>query len=159
MRTTHLVLALAAAAAGCDHAARTTTPAPQPDFTSRTPHAMAARVPASPGDHRIDPAGWVFFTIDSSALTSEAQQDLDAVAQWAVAHPEQQIVIEGHADATGTADHDLELSFQRGIAVSEYLSAHGVARARITIDPEGKAGAPPGASVPDRRAIVYATRR
>ena len=155
-----MLLVAALAIAGCHHGSGSaTTPAPQPDFKLGHPRAMASRIPASPGERRISPAGWVFFESDSDRLSPAATQDLDAVVEWVKAHPAGQIVVEGHADASGTAEHNLQLSFERGAAVSDYLAAHGVARARIAIDPQGERDASPEVLAGDRRVINFATRR
>ena len=158
MRTC-LVLVAALAIAGCHHRdAGTTTPAPQPDFKYGHPHAMASRVPASPGEHRITPAGWVFFQTDSDQLSEAATQDLDAVIDWLAAHPGGRVIVEGHADASGPDEYNLELSFKRGAVVADYLAAHGVARARIAIDPQGEKSSSPDIAPGDRRVIIFATR-
>src|SRR2546423_11250665 len=160
MKSRKLILALAStlAIAGCHHGsdhARTTPP--QPDFHNRTPHPMAARIPASPGMRRIMPTSWVFFATDSERLSLGAQADLDAAAAWLKAHPAEHVLVEGHADVDGPPDYNMQLSFRRGIAVADYLVAHGVARARIAIDPQGQNFAKPGSKPADRHAIVYAT--
>ncbi len=156
---TRMFIVAALAIAGCHHGSgAATTPAPQPDFKFGHPHAMASRIPASPGERRIAPAGWVFFESDSDELSPAATQDLDAVVEWVKAHPEGRIVVEGHADASGSDEYNLELSFKRGAVVSDYLAAHGVARARIAIDPQGEKGASPEILPADRRVIIFATR-
>jgi peptidoglycan-associated lipoprotein len=164
MQMRNLALALVLALAGCHHDSNQTTAprgaAPQPDFAgrtqARTPRAMAARVPASPGTTKIWPTGWVFFESDSEALSPAAQQDLDASVDWLRAHPAERIVIEGHTDASGAADYNLELSFRRGVVVADYLAAHGVARARIDIEPQGERGASRAVRSGDRRVIIFA---
>lgn len=158
MKTRSLVLATALAMVGCHHGDRArTTPAPQPDFKNHPPMAMAARIPTAPGGHRISPTSWVFFETGSEALSPQAAQDLDAAAAWLVAHPTERIFVEGHTDSAGGDDYNLQLSFRRGVAVADYLAAHGVARERIAIDPQGERHAAPEAMHADRRAIVYAT--
>ena len=41
------------------------------------------------------------------------------------------MVIEGHTDATGSADYNKDLSQRRAAAVVEYLVSKGVARGRL----------------------------
>jgi outer membrane protein OmpA-like peptidoglycan-associated protein len=156
---TRTFLVAALAIAGCHHQSTgATTPAPQPDFKFGHPHAMASRIPASPGERHIWPTGWVFFQTDSDELSPASAQDLDTVVAWVKSHPAGRIVVEGHADIRGTDEYNLELSFKRGAVVADYLGAHGVARARIEIDPQGKRGASPEALPADRRVIIFATR-
>ena len=153
-----MFIVAALAIAGCHHSTAPSSAAPQPDFKYGHPHAMESRIPASPGHHRIAPAGWVFFQTDSDELSPAATQDLDVVIQWVKAHPNGRIVIEGHADASGPAGYNLELSFKRGASVADYLSAHGVPQSRITIDPQGEKGASPDVISADRRVIIFSTR-
>jgi len=158
MKTRNLIIAFALAFTGCHHhddgaMAR----APQPDFKPNRPKAMAARVPASEGHRRISPTGWVFFETDSDRLSPAAQQDLDAAIDWLRAHPTEKIRVEGHTDISGPADYNLQLSFRRGIAVADYLAAHGVPRDRISIDPQGEHNSGEAVIAGDRRAIIYAT--
>jgi outer membrane protein OmpA-like peptidoglycan-associated protein len=154
-----MLIAAALAIAGCHHStAPTTALAPQPDFKYGHPHAMASRIPASTGGRRIAPAGWVFFQTDSDQLSAAATQDLDAVVDWVKAHPQGRIVVEGHADASGSDEYNLELSFKRGAVVADYLASHGVARARIEIEPQGEKGSSPEILSADRRVIIFATR-
>jgi outer membrane protein OmpA-like peptidoglycan-associated protein len=158
MKTRNLIIAFALAFTGCHHhddaaVAR----APQPDFKPNKPKAMAARVPTSDGHRRISPTGWVFFETNSDRLTEAAEQDLDAAIDWLRAHPGEKIYVEGHADKSGPADYNLQLSFRRGIAVADYLAAHGVPRDRIAIDPQGERNANDGVIPGDRRAIIYST--
>lgn len=157
MKPRNLAFAIGIALAGCHHEHARTTPAPQPDYKNMTPHAMAARVPASPGSRKIEPASWVFFETDSDKLTVSAQQDLDAAAAWLIAHPGEHIVIAGHADVRGGEDYNMQLSFRRGIQVADYLASRGVPRSRISLDPEGKQGAEAPAKQADRRAVIYTT--
>ncbi len=153
------MIAFALAFAGCHHSGSSAdTTAPQPDFVPRVPHAMESRVPASDGEHRIGPTGWVFFETDSDVLSAAARQDLDQTVTWLRAHPGEKIYVAGHADASGAADYNLQLSFRRGIAVADYLAAHGIPRERMEIEPQGEHNASEMVRAGDRRVIVFATR-
>lgn len=159
-----IALALALALAGChhsDHGSAANPRVPQPDFAARThhvtPRAMAARVPTSPAKRDIAPTSWVFFKTGSEMLSAQAQQDLDQIADWLNAHPDQRILVEGHTDSSGSPSFNLRLSFRRAAAVAEYLASRGVSRARIAIDPQGALHAARNPIAGDRRAILYAT--
>jgi outer membrane protein OmpA-like peptidoglycan-associated protein len=158
MKTRNLLIALGLAVAGCHHGDdHATTAAPQPDFQANKPKAMASRIPASDGHRWLEPSGWVFFDSDSETLSQAAQEDLDTAVQWYRDHPNASLVLEGHADVSGPADHNLQLSFRRGISVADYLAAHGVPRDHIAINPEGERNATVPVRAGDRRVIIYAT--
>ena len=75
----------------------------------------------------------ISFRFDSAELTGQARRDLDSVAealndaQLAGAR----LTLEGHTDATGTADYNLRLSQRRAETVVSYLIRRGVARERL----------------------------
>lgn len=85
----------------------------------------------------MTPGGYdmlVTFEVDSATLTPQARQNLDAFAT-ALASPALsalRFAVEGHTDATGSPDHNLELSERRAASVVTYLVAHGVAADRLT---------------------------
>ena len=75
----------------------------------------------------------ISFEFDSAKLTPQARQELNAVAA-ALSGPELagvQLVLEGHTDATGSADYNLRLSQRRANAVVAYLTLRGVSRDRL----------------------------
>ena len=43
------------------------------------------------------------------------------------------VTIEGHADATGTEQYNLDLSKRRAAAVQKYITGKGVDQARVSI--------------------------
>ena len=80
----------------------------------------------------------VYFSSDSSDLTPESRQTLDAQARWLASSPSQTVTIEGHADEHGTREYNIALGARRATAVSGYLSSHGVNSARIRTLSYGK---------------------
>ena len=75
----------------------------------------------------------IAFKFDSADLTERARLDLDNVAD-ALNGPEltgTRLTIEGHTDASGSADYNLRLSQQRAEAVVAYLTGRGVAAGRL----------------------------
>lgn len=78
----------------------------------------------------------VRFALDSSRLSPEAEQTLDALGQ-ALNSPElrsQTFVIAGHTDRQGAVDYNKRLSCERAAAVGDYLAKrHGIARERLAI--------------------------
>ncbi len=69
----------------------------------------------------------VKFATDSDKLLDESHAILDGVAALLKQYPQlKKIRIDGHTDARGTPDHNLELSRQRAVAVRGYLASKGV---------------------------------
>jgi peptidoglycan-associated lipoprotein len=81
----------------------------------------------------------VFFAVDQSTLSSEAQQTLSAQAQWLNNQgASYAIIIEGHADEQGTREYNIALGDRRANAVRNYLVSAGVAAARLRTVSYGK---------------------
>lgn len=83
----------------------------------------------------------VQFALDSAALTPEAKLILDRVAE--VFNNDimtnTYIQIEGHADASGAASYNEELSTRRAIAVRSYLiERHGIDSKRLLAQGKGE---------------------
>jgi peptidoglycan-associated lipoprotein len=72
-----------------------------------------AATPGSTQDFQVNVGDRVFFTVDSSALTPEAQQTLTRQAQWLNQYSQYNFVIEGHADERGTREYNLALGARR----------------------------------------------
>jgi outer membrane protein OmpA-like peptidoglycan-associated protein len=75
----------------------------------------------------------VYFSFGSAALDLADLDQLGETANWLRAHPEQQIVIEGHTDAVGPSQYNLILGEQRARAVRDYLIQLGVGEERLAI--------------------------
>jgi peptidoglycan-associated lipoprotein len=71
--------------------------------------------------------GDIFFDFDSSALSSEAQQQLSQNAAWLQKHPGSAVTIEGHCDERGTDEYNIALGERRADAARSYLVNLGVA--------------------------------
>ena len=76
-----------------------------------------------------DPLGKrvVYFEFDSSALTPEAQNIVEAHAEYLAGNPGMAVVLEGHADERGTREYNLALGERRSNAVAELFQVMGVA--------------------------------
>ena len=75
----------------------------------------------------------VFFTYDSTELSAEAQEILDASIQW-LKRPENsgiRFLIEGHCDERGTDEYNLALGDRRAQAAHNYMAAAGIPISRI----------------------------
>ena len=74
----------------------------------------------------------VLFEIDSAALVPDSRATLDQVAGVLKDFPKTAVVVEGFTDATGSNEHNQELSLRRAAAVSSYFVDGGVAAGRMT---------------------------
>lgn len=75
--------------------------------------------------------GDVLFQTDQAALTPEGISRVNRIATYLASHPAQSIVIEGHADATGSATYNQGLSEARAEAVTAALLRQGVTAERV----------------------------
>ncbi len=73
----------------------------------------------------------IFFQFDSSALTPEAQDILNAKADWMQQHPEVSVVIEGHCDSRGTNEYNIALGERRAEGVKNYIMSLGISGSRV----------------------------
>ena len=76
------------------------------------------------------PSGITFAT-NSYAVQPQARATLDKVASTLAEYDQTYVDVYGHTDSTGTDAINEPLSRNRAEAVSNYLSGHGVAAARI----------------------------
>jgi peptidoglycan-associated lipoprotein len=96
---------------------------------------------ASPGstqDFQVNVGDRVFFTVDSSTLTSQASSTLDRQAQWLAQYGQYAFTVEGHADERGTREYNLALGARRANSVRDYLISRGVAANRMRTISYGK---------------------
>ena len=75
----------------------------------------------------------VQFAFDEDALTGEARQQLDQLAQKLLALEVDKVVAIGYADGVGPAPYNKRLSARRAKAVGDYLSGKGVAAERLQL--------------------------
>ena len=80
----------------------------------------------------------VYFSSDSTDLTPDAKQSLNAQAQWLGRYANNTVTIEGHADERGTREYNIALGAKRADSVKRYLAAHGVTAARVRTISYGK---------------------
>lgn len=93
--------------------------------------ADAPEAPASSGTAALSLP--VRFEFGSADILPTARPQLDALAEGIkLLPPGRRIVIEGHTDATGGDEYNLELSRQRARAVKDYLvRVHGIDAQRL----------------------------
>ncbi len=84
------------------------------------------------------PLADIYFEFDKSDVTDAARATLVRHATWLAAHPNTQVVIEGHCDERGTVEYNLALGDKRAQATRDQLVALGVAAARLRTASLGK---------------------
>jgi outer membrane protein OmpA-like peptidoglycan-associated protein len=107
------------------------------------------------GIHIVFDSG-ILFDVNKATLKSESQQNLAKLAKILNKYPDTNILLEGHTDATGSEEYNLDLSRLRSQSVSNYLASLQVAANRFTIMGYGEAN--PAASN-DTEAGRQANRR
>lgn len=112
------------------------------DPMSDTPITSAADLKSAFGstDQQGNALDRVFFALDSSTLSDEAQQTLQKQASLLkrVSGFEFTLTVEGHCDERGTREYNLALGERRAAAVKNYLASLGVDGHRITTISYGK---------------------
>lgn len=95
----------------------------------------------------------ILFSVGSSALRSDLQRDLGAVAGNLMAYPDSRVKVIGHTDNTGDAGYNLGLSRDRAQAVTSVLLSNGVPSYRL--QPIGRGEDQPVATnlTPEGRAL------
>ncbi|MDX2258031.1 MAG: peptidoglycan-associated lipoprotein Pal [Hyphomicrobiaceae bacterium] len=102
------------------------------------PNGGAPATPGSQRDFSVNVGDIVYFTVDSSDLTPEAQQTLQKQAQWLRQYPQYSVTIEGHADERGTREYNIALGARRATAVRAFLTRNGVTASRVRTISYGK---------------------
>lgn len=80
----------------------------------------------------------LLFPINSSYLTDKAKVALEEFVNLAKEHPQALIQIDGHTDATGTADYNQWLSEKRAVSVKTYLENLGLSASRMKTKGHGQ---------------------
>lgn len=75
----------------------------------------------------------VYFDFDKSDITANSKRALDKLIQIFNEYPETNLLVEGHTDDKGADSYNLALSERRAMAVGNYLKAHAISPARLTI--------------------------
>ncbi len=88
--------------------------------------------------NRNSPLKPVFFGLDQTDISAEAQRILDANAEVLKKNATWVITIEGHCDERGTAEYNLALGERRAGAARAYLLSLGIAGDRMRTVSYGK---------------------
>lgn len=120
-----------------------------------TPVATAAPVEAEPSSVALQ----VQFGYNSAEILPEMIAPLDAVAEGIkMTGGVQRIVIEGHTDAYGAADYNIQLSRRRAAAVKQFLVArHGIPADSLVVLGRGKSAPliPANPFAPENRRVEF----
>ncbi len=120
--------------------------------------ATLARADAIGGAEYPNPLATLYFRSGSARVDPDQRRALEKSVGWLEDHPDRLLVVEGHADARGSADANMRLSQLRTDAVRDELVRLGANPFRVVRSAFGEqeATANRGAS---RRVIVWGTDR
>lgn len=75
----------------------------------------------------------IYFMLDSSEVQPDFIQVINAHAQYLVAHPNQKLTLEGHADERGSREYNIALGDQRAKSVAGMMKAQGVSDGQLEL--------------------------
>jgi OmpA-OmpF porin, OOP family len=101
------------------------------------PHAAPAK--HAPATDMATAVGFrINFAFDSAVIPPAHFPQLDRVADLLRQEPALSLAVEGHTDAVGSAEYNIDLSRRRAVAVAHYLVEHGVDARRLIPVGKGK---------------------
>jgi outer membrane protein OmpA-like peptidoglycan-associated protein len=119
--------------------------------------------PQDDGSLKVNLPADASFDKGSSAIKVATQPSLYQLSQCLNRHQEVRLRLVGYSDNSGDADFNVALSKNRARSVSEYLIAHGVDPARLTVDGRGDAdpvddNSSPAGRARNRRVEIFLTQ-
>jgi outer membrane protein OmpA-like peptidoglycan-associated protein len=87
----------------------------------------------SEGEIEVRLTNDILFDYDSSALRPASRTTLNELADNFAQYPDNQIIVEGHTDSTGSDAYNQRLSEQRAANVADYLIGRGVAARNVIV--------------------------
>ncbi len=106
--------------------------------TTQTGNATGGVGEGTVEDFNQNVGNTVYFGFDRYDLTAEAQAQLQKEAAWLQKYPQHTVTVEGHCDERGTREYNLALGERRANSVSNYLTALGIDKSRISTISYGK---------------------
>ncbi len=94
----------------------------------------------------------ILFDVNESTMSSAARENLTRLAGILNKYDDTEILIEGHTDATGSAEYNMTLSRNRANAVAVFLESAQVIPTRFTIMGYGEEQPVADNTTPDGRA-------
>lgn len=80
----------------------------------------------------------ILFDSDKADIKPDAQTNLQNLAVSLQNNPNTNVMIIGHTDNSGAADHNLDLSLKRAAAVKSYIVSSNVDPSRLSIQGKGE---------------------
>jgi len=74
----------------------------------------------------------VYFDTNRSDVKGTSASTLDKLAGIFKEYPNSNILVEGHTDSAGAEEYNMNLSKQRAVSVTNYLTAKGISPTRFT---------------------------
>lgn len=101
-----------------------------------TARAQCPDEPPQQIEARIEPAlaeplSTVYFASGSARIRDAARDEIREAVDWLADHPERLLVIEGHADTSGSWEANMQMSEDRAAAVRDALIAAGADPVRL----------------------------
>lgn len=106
--------------------------------TGATTAQPSGPVPGSEADLVANVGDRVFYDLNKSGLTSDAQTTLQKQASWLAQYPQVNVEVAGNCDDRGTEEYNIALGQRRANAARDFLVAKGVASSRISTISYGK---------------------
>jgi outer membrane protein OmpA-like peptidoglycan-associated protein len=75
----------------------------------------------------------ILFDVNKAGLKSLSQENIAKLAKILNKYDDTNILLEGHTDATGSEEYNLDLSNKRAQSVANYLAINAVSATRFTI--------------------------
>lgn len=125
-------------------ASGTSAPAAAPDAAPAAqqvapPPAKPVHAKAAPAHDVANAVGFrINFAFNSAVIPPAHFAQLDRIAELLRREPALSLAVEGHTDAVGGADYNIELSRRRAEAVVHYLTDHGVDGSHLMAVGKGK---------------------
>jgi peptidoglycan-associated lipoprotein len=110
----------------------------QPPVAAPAAPKAVGIVPGSQEDFVKNVGDRVFFDYDKASLKPEGKDQLTKWVAFLKQYPNDQLLVEGHADERGTREYNLALGEKRATSVKEFLVANGVAATRLKTVSYGK---------------------
>lgn len=80
----------------------------------------------------------LLFPLNSSYLTDQAKTEIDKLVSLLRDYPGASLIVDGHTDATGTAEYNQWLSEKRAESVKNYAVERGLDAGKITTNGYGQ---------------------
>jgi len=75
----------------------------------------------------------IYFELDSSQVKQEFVPVVAAHAQYLASHPNQHVILAGHADERGSSEYNIALSEQRAKSVERMMRSQGVTGGQLEV--------------------------